>query len=336
MQTATPDNTGLENAAILLMSLGEEHAAEVLKFLTPREVQSMGEMITRMKSIPRERMEGVLQNFAQIASAQYTPVGDTDEYVRSVLRKALGDDKANLLIERILTNSEVSGIEGLKWMDPAAVAELLRNEYPQIVAAILVHLEFDQASSVLKAMPERQRNEVMVRIATLDGIQPSALKDLNDVMSSLLTSGDRMRKSTLGGVKAAAEMLNLMGTSVETAVLDYIRESDNDLAQQIMDNMFTFEDLVKVDDKAIQSLLKEVQTESLVIALKGSAPELRDKVLKNMSTRAGEALRDELDSRGPVRVSEVEAEQKEMLKVVRRLVEEGTIVLGGSTDDEFV
>ena len=308
MQTAT-DNEGLENAAILLMSLGEEDAAEVLKFLTPREVQSMGETITRMKSIPRERMEGVLQNFAQIAAAQFTPVGDTDEYVRSVLRKALGDDKANLLIERILTNSEVSGIEGLKWMDPAAVAELLRNEYPQIVAAILVHLEYDQASSVLKAMPERQRNEVMVRIATLDGIQPSALKDLNDVMSSLLTSGDRMRKSTLGGVKAAAEMLNLMGTSVETAVLDYIRESDNELAQQIMDNMFTFEDLVKVDDKAIQSLLKEVQTESLVIALKGSAPELRDKVLRNMSTRAAEALRDELDSRGPVRVSEVEAEQ---------------------------
>ena len=335
MQTAT-DNEGLENAAILLMSLGEEDAAEVLKFLSPREVQSMGETITRMKSIPRERMEGVLQSFATIAAAQFTPVGDTDEYVRSVLRKALGEDKANLLIERILTNSEVSGIEGLKWMDPAAVAELLRNEYPQIVAAILVHLEYDQASSVLKAMPERQRNEVMVRIATLDGIQPSALKDLNDVMSSLLTNGDRMRKSTLGGVKAAAEMLNLMGTSVETAVLDYIRESDNELAQQIMDNMFTFEDLVKVDDKAIQSLLKEVQTESLVIALKGSAPELRDKVLRNMSTRAAEALRDELDSRGPVRVSEVEAEQKEMLKVVRRLVEEGTLVLGGSTDDEFV
>jgi flagellar motor switch protein FliG len=330
------ESPGLENAAILLMSLGEQDAAEVLKHLTPREVQSMGETITRMRSIPRERMEGVLQEFAQVAAAQYTPVGDPDEYVRSVLRRALGDDKANLLIERILTNSEVSGIEGLKWMDPAAVAELLRNEYPQIVAAILVHLEYDQASSVLKSLPERQRNEVMVRIATLDGIQPSALKDLNEVMSSLLTSGDRMRKSTLGGVKAAAEMLNLMGTSVETAVLDYIREADTELAQQIMDNMFTFEDLVKVDDKAIQSLLKEVQTESLVIALKGAAPELREKVLRNMSTRAAEALRDELDARGPVRVSEVEAEQKEILKVVRRLVEEGSIVLGGSSDDEFV
>jgi flagellar motor switch protein FliG len=330
------DETGLENSAILLMSLGEEDAAEVLKHLTPKEVQGVGETIARMKTIPRERMEGVLQLFTTVAAEQCTLVGDTDEYVRSVLKKALGDDKAELLLDRILQGSDVTGIEGLKWMDAGAVAELLRNEHPQIVAAILVHLDHDQASSVLKLLNERHRNEVIVRIATLDGIQPSALKDLNEVMANLLTGGDRMRKSTLGGVKAAAEMLNLMGTSVETSVLDYIREADNELAQQIMDNMFTFDDLIKVDDKAIQSLLKEVQTESLVIALKGAAPELREKVFKNMSTRAGETLREELDSRGPVRVSEVEAEQKEMLKVVRRLVEEGTIVLGGSNDDQFV
>jgi flagellar motor switch protein FliG len=330
------DETGLENSAILLMSLGEEDAAEVLKHLTPKEVQGVGETIARMKTIPRERMESVLQLFTTVAAEQCTLVGDTDEYVRSVLKKALGDDKAELLLDRILQGSDVTGIEGLKWMDAGAVAELLRNEHPQIVAAILVHLDHDQASSVLKLLNERHRNEVIVRIATLDGIQPSALKDLNEVMANLLTGGDRMRKSTLGGVKAAAEMLNLMGTSVETSVLDYIREADNELAQQIMDNMFTFDDLIKVDDKAIQSLLKEVQTESLVIALKGAAPELREKVFKNMSTRAGETLREELDSRGPVRVSEVEAEQKEMLKVVRRLVEEGTIVLGGSNDDQFV
>ena len=330
------DEVGLENSAILLMSLGEEHAAEVLKHLTPKEVQSVGETIARMKSIPRDRMENVLQMFTTVASEQANLVGDTDEYVRSVLRKALGDDKANLLIDRILQGSDVTGIEGLKWMDAGAVAELLRNEHPQIVAAILVHLDYDQSSAVLKQLPERQRNEVIVRIATLDGIQPSALKDLNEVMASLLAGGDRMRKSKLGGVKAAAEMLNLMGTSVETSVLDYIREADNDLAQQIMDNMFTFDDLVKVDDKAIQALLKEVQTESLVIALKGAAPELREKVFKNMSTRAGETLREELDSRGPVRVSEVETEQKELLKVVRRLVEEGVIVLAGASDDQFV
>jgi flagellar motor switch protein FliG len=330
------DELGLENSAILLMSLGEEDAAEVLKHLTPKEVQGVGETIARMKTIPRDRMEGVLRNFTELAAEQCVLVGDTGEYVRTVLRKALGEDKANLLLDRIMQGSDVTGIEGLKWMDPAAVAELLRNEHPQIIAAILVHLEFDQASSVLKQLTERQRNEVMMRIATLDGIQPSALKDLNEVMTSLLSGGDRMRGSTLGGVKVAAEMLNLMGTSVETSVLDFIRESDNDLAQQIMDNMFTFDDLVKVDDRAIQALLKEVQTESLVISLKGAAPELREKVFKNMSTRAGETLREELESRGPVRVSEVETEQKEILKVVRRLVEEGTIVLGGSSDDEFV
>ena len=330
------DEVGLENSAILLMSLGEEHAAEVLKHLTPKEVQGVGETIARMKSVPRERMEGVLQLFTTVAAEQCTLVGDTDQYVRSVLKRALGEDKAQLLLDRIVQGSDVTGIEGLRWMDPGAVAELLRNEHPQIVAAILVHLDYDQASSVLKLLAERQRNEVIMRIATLDGIQPSALKDLNEAMATLLAGGDRMRKSTLGGVKAAAEMLNLMGTSTETSVLDYIRESDNELAQQIMDNMFTFDDLVKVDDKAIQALLREVQTESLVIALKGAPPELREKVFKNMSTRAAETLREELESRGPVRVSEVESEQKELLKVVRRLVEEGTIVLGGSNDDEFV
>jgi flagellar motor switch protein FliG len=330
------EDEGVENAAILLMSLGEEEAAEVFKHLAPKEVQRLGETIAKMKSVPRERVEGVLEKFSEVAGEQSMLVTDTDEYVKSVLRKALGEDKANLLIDRILQGSDVTGIESLKWMDPGSVGELLRNEHPQIVAAILVHLDFDQASSVLKTFTERQRNEVMVRIATLDGIQPSALKDLNEVMSKVLAGGDKLRKASLGGVKTAAEMINLMGTSVETAVLDYIREADNELAQKIMDNMFTFDDLEKIDDKGIQSLLKEVQSESLVIALKGATPEMREKVFKNMSTRAAETLREDLESRGPVRVSEVEAEQKEMLKIVRRLADEGQIVLGGGGDDEFL
>jgi flagellar motor switch protein FliG len=221
-------------------------------------------------------------------------------------------------------------------MDASSVAELLRNEHPQIVAAILVHLDFDQASGVLKCFTERQRNEVLVRVATLDGIQPSALKDLNEVMSKVLAGGDKLRKASLGGVKTAAEMINLMGASVETAVLDYIREADNELAQKIMDNMFTFDDLEKIDDKGIQLLMKEVQSESLVIALKGATPEMREKVFRNMSSRAAETLREDLEGRGPVRVSEVEAEQKEMLKIVRRLADEGQIVLGGGGDDAFL
>jgi flagellar motor switch protein FliG len=335
MANEKPDE-GAENAAILLMSLGEEEAAEVFKHLAPKEVQKLGETIAKMKAISNERLAGVLEKFSGMASEQSMLVTDTDEYVKSVLRKALGDDKANLLIDRILQGSDVTGIESLKWMDPGSVGELLRNEHPQIVAAILVHLDYDQAAAVLKSFGERHRNEVLVRIATLDGIQPSALKDLNEVMSKVLAGGDRLRKASLGGVKPAAEIINMMGGSVETAVLDYIREADNDLAQKIMDNMFTFDDLSQVDDKGIQALLKEVQSESLVIALKGATPEMREKVFKNMSTRAAETLREDLEARGKVRVSEVEAEQKEMLKVVRRLIDEGQIVLASGGEDDFL
>ena len=330
------DDQGLENAAILLMSLGEEEASEVFKHLSPKEVQRLGETIAKLKVVSKDKLEGVLDKFSDMASQQHMLVADTDEYVKAVLKKALGDDKANLLIDRILQGSDITGIESLKWMDAGSVAELLRNEHPQIVAAILVHLDFDQSSAIVKAFSERQRNEVMVRIATLDGIQPSALKDLNEVMSKVLAGGDKLKKASLGGVKTAAEIINLLGGSVETAVLDFIREADNDLAQRIMDNMFTFDDLNKLDDKGIQALLKEVQSESLVIALKGATPELREKVFRNMSTRAAETLREDLESRGPVRVSEVEAEQKEMLKTVRRLVDEGQIVIASGGADEFV
>ncbi|MFM9914857.1 MAG: flagellar motor switch protein FliG [Rhizobacter sp.] len=334
--SAESGTDGLEDAAILLMSLGEEEAAEVFKHLAPNEVQALGETIAKMKAVTRDRVEGVIGKFTEMAGLQSMLVADNDEYVKSVLRRALGDEKANLLIDRILQGNDVSGIESLKWMDPVSVAELLRNEHPQIVAAILVHLDFDQAASVLKLFTERQRNEVLVRVATLDGIQPSALKDLNEVMSKVLAGGERMRKSTLGGVKPAAEIINMMGGSIETSVLDYIREADNDLAQKIMDNMFTFDDLEKLEDKAIQTLMKEVQTESLVIALKGATPEMREKVFRNMSTRAAETLREDLDSRGPVRVSEVENEQKELLKIVRRLADEGQIQLTSGSDDDFL
>ena len=330
------DDKGIEDAAILLMSLGEEEAAEVFKLLAPKEVQRLGETIARLKTVPRGRVEQVIEKFDSAAQMDSMLVNDTDEYVKSVLRKALGEDKANLLIDRILQGSDVTGIESLKWMDAQSVAELLRNEHPQIVAAILVHLEFDQAAEVLKQLGERHRNEVMVRIATLDGIQPSALKDLNEVMSKVLAGGDRMKKSNLGGIKTAAEILNMLGTAVETSVLDFVREADGELAQKIMDNMFTFDDLEKIDDKGFQSLLKEVQTDQLVLALKAASPELREKVFRNMSSRAAESLREDLESRGPVRLSEVEAEQKEMLKIVRRLVDEGQIVLAGGGDEQLV
>jgi len=336
MAKDSSEDQGVEDAAILLMSLGEEEAANVFKHLGPKEVQKLGETIARLKVIPRERVETVLDKFTDIAKEQHMLVNDTDEYVKSVLRKALGEDKANLLIDRILQGSDVSGIESLKWMDGASVAELLRNEHPQIIAAILVHLDFDQASQVLKSFTERQRNEVLIRIATLDGIQPTALKDLNEVLSKVLAGGDRLKKASLGGVKTAAEIINMLGSSVETSALDYIREADGELAQKIMDNMFTFDDVNKLDDRAIQTVLKEVQGDSLIIALKGATPELRERIFKNMSSRAAESLREDLESRGPVRVAEVEGEQKEILKIVRRLVDEGQIVIASGGGDDFL
>jgi flagellar motor switch protein FliG len=327
---------GLQHAAILLMSLGEEEAAEVFKHLSPKEVQKLGEAIAKTKAITREKVDEVVVKFTNIAAAQSLLVSDSGDYVRSVLRRALGDDKAALLIDRILQGGDVSGIESLKWMDPLSVAELLRNEHPQIVAAILVHLDYDQAADVLKNLGERQRNEVMLRIATMEGIQPTALKDLNEVLFKVLAGGDKIRKASLGGVKTAAEMINLMGTALEGTVIESIRSHDPDLAQKIMDKMFVFDDVFKLDDKAIQMVLKEVASESLIVALKGAQPELKEKFLANMSSRAAETLREDLESRGPMRLSEVEAQQKEILKTVRRLADEGQIVIGGGADDAMI
>lgn len=330
------DEQGLNDAAIMLMSLGEEEAAEVFKHLSPKEVQKLGETIARMKSVSKDKVDAVINRFSNDAAAQSLLVSDTSNYVRSVLKRALGDDKAALLIDRILQGGDVSGIESLKWMDPLSVAELLRNEHPQIVAAILVHLDPDQSSAILMQLSERQRSEVLLRVATLEGIQPTALKDLNEVLFKVLAGGDKVRKSSLGGVKAAAEIINLLGSGMDAVVIEAIRGFDPDLAQKIMDKMFVFDDVMKLDDRAIQTVLREVASETLVVALKGAQPELREKFLSNMSSRAAEALREDLESRGPMRLSEVEAQQKEILKTVRRLSDEGQIVIGGGGDDAFV
>lgn len=330
------DEQGLNDAAIMLMSLGEEEAAEVFKHLSPKEVQKLGETIARMRTVSREKVDEVLNRFTNEAAAQSLQVSDTSNYVRSVLKRALGDDKAALLIDRILQGGDVSGIESLKWMDPLSVAELLRNEHPQIVAAILVHLDPDQSSGILAQFNERQRGEVMLRIATLEGIQPTALKDLNEVLFKVLAGGDKIRKSSLGGVQAAANIINLMSSGMDAAVLESIRGYDIDLAQKIMDKMFIFDDVAKLDDRSIQTVLREVASETLVVALKGAQPEVRDKILANMSSRAAAAMREDLESRGPMRLSEVEAQQREILKTVRRLADEGQIALTAGGDDAFV
>jgi flagellar motor switch protein FliG len=330
------DDQGLERSAILLMTLGEDAASEVFKHLSPKEVQRIGEMMTRLRTVPKERVGQVLEQFSAEAGANGSLVADTDEYVKAVLRKALGEEKAGLLINRILQGSDTSGIESLKWMDSESVAELVRNEHPQIIASILVHLERDHSGEILSKLSPRVRAEVILRVATLDGIQPNALRELNEVLSRVLAGADKLKKAALGGPKVAAEMLNGLGASLETEVLDSVRESDEELAQSIQDQMFTFDDVIKLDDRAMQAVLKEVANEGLVIALKGASVEIRDKFLKNMSQRAAEAMREDLESRGPVRVADVETQQKDILKTVRRLADAGEIAIGGGGEDAFV
>ena len=331
----TPEE-GLEKAALLLMTLGPDAAAGVLRQLGPREVQKLTMKMASMTPQSRETVEPVLievnEHFGKGSMIQ-----SDDDQLREMLTKALGDDRANQLLSRMMSGSETAGIESLKWMDAATAADLIKGEHPQIIATILVHLEYDQAGEILKHFDDRLRNDVVLRIATLDGVQPTALKELNDALTRMLSGATTVKKAAMGGVRHAAEILNFVGSGAETAVIDNVREYDPELAQKILDEMFVFENLLDIDDRGIQTILREVQSDSLIIALKGAPPELREKIFKNMSSRAAEMLREDLEARGPVRLSEVEAEQKEILKTVRRLAEEGQVMLGGKGgDDGFV
>jgi flagellar motor switch protein FliG len=328
---------GLMKAAILLLAVGEDEAAEVMKHLGPREVQKLGATMATLKSVGHDEVQNVLSQFVSVADEQVSFGIDSDEYIRSVLTKALGDDKASGLIGRILQSRDSNGIEGLKWMDGQTVADIIRNEHPQIVATILVHLEPDQAAEIITFFNERLRQDVILRIATLDGVKPLALKELNEVLTKLLSDNENLNKKQIGGIRAAAEIMNYMNGENETSMMEGIKTYDADMAQKIMDEMFIFDDIVQIDDKGIQVILREVQSESLIVALKGATEEIREKIFKNMSSRAAEMMKEDLETKGPIKLSEVEAQQKQILQIVRRLADEGQLMLGGKgSEDEYV
>jgi len=328
---------GIMKGAVLMLALGEDEAAEVMKHLGPREVQRLGAAMATMKSVGIDQVDSVLSQFMTQAGQNSSFGLDSDEYIRSVLTKALGDDKASGLLNRILQTRDANGIESLKWMDAQTVSDLIKNEHPQIIATILVHLEPDHASEVLGFFTDRLRQDVMLRIATLDGVKPIALKELNDVLTKLLTGNENLNKKQIGGVRAAAEIMNFMSGDKEAAVMDGLKEYDNEMAQKIMDEMFVFDDIIDIDDKGIQIMLREVQSETLIIALKGATEEMRDKIFKNMSSRAAEMMKEDLETKGPVKLSEVESQQKQILQIIRRLADEGQIMLGGKGgDDQYV
>lgn len=325
--------TDIEKAAILLISLGESDAAEILKHLGPKEVQRIGEAMTKLDNVPQSRVESVVTDFLGVVSDQ-TGIGiNNDRYIRAMLNQALGEEKAKTLIDRILMTTNTSGLDTLRWMEPRQVAEILRYEHPQIQAVIIAYLDPDQAAAVLGYFDEKVRMELVMRISALDRIQPQALQELNDILESQFVGTRSSQTTMLGGVRHAADIMNYLDSTIEAELMDAIKEADEGLALEIQDMMFVFDNLLDVDDRSIQVILREISTDVLVVALKGADTALQEKIFKNMSKRAAELLRDDLEAKGPVRVSEVEAAQKEILSVARRLADEGEIVLGGGGED---
>jgi len=321
---------GVERAAILLLTLGESEAAEILKHLGAKDVQRLGRSMSELKNVSREEVRSVLGEFTSTVELQTSLGVGSEEFVRKVLVNALGEDKAASLMERISLGEQRKGLDALKWMDARRVADLIRIEHPQIIAIVLSYLETDQAAEVLSCLPEGMRSDLVMRVATLDGIQPTALAELDEMMEKQFAAGGNSSKSSvLGGLRAAAEMVNLLDSAVSSNLMTDIGKSDEALSQKIQDLMFVFEDLLEIDDRGTQELLRQVPADKLLIALKGADETFKAKVFKNMSQRAAEMLKGDLEAKGPVRLADVEAAQKEILLAARKLADEGTIQLGG-------
>ncbi len=330
-----PALSGVQKAAVLLMAMGSDNAAAVLKHLNPKEVQVLGGAMASLQNVNRQSMTIVMDEFIGEVSNQTGMGIGADEYIRDMMVNALGEDKAKNMMDRILLGGGTKGLESLKWMDARSVAEVIRLEHPQIIAIVLSYLDPDHAAEVVKMLPERTRADIMMRVAALEGIPPSALQELDAIMEKQFSGAANVTHSTMGGLKTAANILNFMEASLESTIMESIGEHDRDMADGIQELMFVFDNLKDIDDRGIQTLLREISSDTLTLALKGADEAIKEKILKNMSKRASEMLREDMEARGPVRLSEVEAAQKEILATARRLAESGDLMLGGG-GEEFV
>ncbi len=319
--------SGVQRAAVVLLSLGEDQAAEVLKHMSAKEVQKLGLAMTTVGSINRDDVGAVFDDFVDVLAQPNALGAGADDYIRAVLTQALGEERASSLIDRILAGRNTSGLDTLKWMEPRAIADLVRNEHPQIIAIVMAHLDPDQAAEVLKVLPDRTRADVLLRIATLDGIPPNALNELNDVMARQFAGSQNIKSSNVGGIKVAANILNFMDSGQDEAILGTIGEIDDTLGGRIREEMFVFDNLADIDDRAMQTVLRDVPNEKLAVALRGADARVREKITTNMSQRAAEILMEDMEARGPVRLAEVEAAQKEILSIVRKMADDGSIQL---------
>jgi flagellar motor switch protein FliG len=327
---------GIQRAAILLMSLGEQDAANLLKQLDAKDVQKIGIAMAELKEVSRDQMTRVLETFIGVVDGKSDMASGSQEYVRRVLTQAVGKQKTDLLLDRVSTGTTGQGIEALKWMDAKAVAHIISGEHPQIAAIVLSHLEPEQAATILPLLTDDMRTEVLMRIASLNEVPQSALTELDQLVEKQAnaTTSPSLRK--IGGARTVANILNAMEKDQSGEELGKIEKADTEMHGQIKDLLFIFDNLLDVDDRGIQALLREVGSDTLAVALRGAEPEVQDRLLKNMSKRAAEILKDDMEARGPVKLADVEAAQKEIVVIAQRLAEEGTISLGGKGGGEFV
>jgi flagellar motor switch protein FliG len=330
------DLPGTQRAAILLMSLGEQDAANVLKQLDARDVQRLGIAMAELKEVSRDQMTSVLDRFIGVVDAKASIASGSQDYVRRVLTQAVGKQKTDMLLDRVSSGQTGQGIEALKWMESKAVAQIIGGEHPQIAAIVLSHLEPEQSAGILPLLGEEMRTDVLMRIASLNEVPQSALTELDQLVEKQANSAPPPALRRIGGARTVANILNAMDRGKSGEELGKIEKADGEMHQQIKDLLFIFDNLLDVDDRGIQALLREVGSDTLAVALRGAEPDVQEKILRNMSKRAAEILKDDMEARGPVKLTDVEAAQKEIVVIAQRLAEEGTISLGGKGGGEFV
>jgi flagellar motor switch protein FliG len=324
--------SGTQRAAVLMLLLGEQQAAEIIRYLNPKEVQSLGGAMVSVADLSQEAVNAVLDEFVLTIKKQTNLGLGTTDYVEKVLKRALGDDKAASVLNRIMPGQSTKGLEILSWMDPRSIADMIYGEHPQVIAIILSVLEHQVAADVLTYLPDEARPEIMQRVASLDTVQPSAMTELEAIMKKQFSNNSSSKSSSFGGVKAAARIMNLTKTELEASIIVGLNSLDADLTMRIQDNMYTFENLTTMDNRGIQVLMRNVDTDQLMIALKGASDQVKDKFFGNMSERARSMFKDDMEAKGPMRITDVEDAQKKIMRTARKLADAGELMLGGGAD----
>ncbi len=333
LQAELEELTSTQRAAVLMLLLGEQQASDIIRYLNPKEVQSLGAAMVSVADLSQEAVNVVLDEFVATLKKQTSLGLGTSDYVEKVLNRALGPDKAASVLGRIMPGQGSKGLEILKWMDARSIAEMIRSEHPQVTAIILSVLEYDVAADVLNFLPPEVRAEVIQRVASLETVQPSAMEELESIMKAQFSNNSSAKSSSFGGVKAAAKIMNFVKVDLESQVMSGLNELDPDITQRIQDNMFTFENLVSVDNRGIQTLMRGVEPDMLMTALKGAPEFVKEKFFDNMSSRARVMFIDEMEGKGPLRIADVEEAQKNIMRLARKMSDAGELVLVGRGDD---